>query len=197
MTHGPMPARDEHDRFFDQVVSQYDVPAFVRRGRRVQEAYQDLLDRCRQQRAEWLAMPALRMGQLAALAADLDHLIPLLASADQVDVLRELQQELKPQLRVPVEPATSRGQLHEALHDLRDSIDRFNRRWLDYLAKVDLRQVNHLRADYNRYYLLEKECSMRSPVLARIGFRQLRPLTLDDLKAELPPLPLPQILRER
>jgi hypothetical protein len=195
MTHGPMPARDEHDRFFDQVVSQYDVPAFVRRGRRVQEAYQDLMERCREQRAQWLAMPALRMGQLAALAVDLDHLIPLLSNADQVNVLRKLQEHLNPQLRVSVGPATSRQQLRAALHDLCESLDRFNRRWLDYLASVDLTLVNGIRADYNRYYLLEKECSMRSPVLARIGFRPLRPVTLGDLQAELPPLPIPQLPR--
>jgi hypothetical protein len=190
-----MPGRDEHDRFFDQVVSQYDVPAFVRRGRRAQEAYQDLLERCRAQRAEWLAMPALRMGQLAALATNLHHLVPLLRNADQVIVLRQLQEELNPQLRVPVAPATSRRQLHVALDDLCESIDRFNRRWLDYLAKIDLTLVNGIRADYNRYYLLEKECSMRSPVLARIGFRPLKPLMLDDLKADLPPLPIPDVLR--
>jgi hypothetical protein len=195
MSHGPMPGRDEHDRFFDQVVSQYDVPAFVRRGRRVQEAYQDLLEQCRAQRAEWLPMPALRLGQLAALATNLDLLVPLLSNADQVNVLRQLQEELNPQLRVPVAPATSRRQLRVALDDLCESIDRFNRRCLDYLANIDLTLVNGIRADYNRYYLLEKECSMRSPVLARMGFRPLQPLTHDDLKAELPPLPIPKILR--
>jgi hypothetical protein len=189
------PARDEHDRFFDQVLSQYDVPAFVRRGRRAQEAYEDLLHRCRQQRAEWLAMPTLCMGRLAALAANFERLSPLLTDADQVDVLRQLEIELKPQLRVPVAPATSWRPLRAALHELCESLERFNHRWLDHLPKVDLALVNGVRADYNRYYLLEKECSMRSPTLARIGFRPLRPVTLDDLMAELPPLPVPQLRR--
>jgi hypothetical protein len=195
MNPAPTPARDEHDRFFDQVLSQYDVPAFVRRGRQVQEAHEDLLRCCRQKRAEWLALPALRMGRLAALAVDLEQLTPLLSDADQVDVLRQLYTELDPQLRVPVAAATSRRQLRTALQELCECLQRFNRRWIDYLAKVDLALVNGIRADYNRYYLLEKECSMRSPVLARIGFRPLRPLTLDDLTAELPPLPVPQLAR--
>jgi hypothetical protein len=195
MNQGPMPARDEYDRFFDQVLSQYDVPAFVRRGRRVQEAYQDLLHRCRNQRAIWLAMPSLRLGQLAALATSFEELIPLLSDADQVRVLRLLEEELQPRLRVPVAPATSLRQLRTALHELCDSIDRFNCRWRDYLARLDLTSVNAVRAAYNRYYLLEKECSMRSPVLARIGFRQLAPLTLVEMQAELPPLPIPQIKR--
>ena len=195
MNPAPTPARDEHDRFFDQVLSQYDVPAFVRRGRRAQEAYQDLLHRCRQQRVEWLAMPTLHMGQLAALAVDLERLTPLLADAGQVDVLRQLEQELKPRLRVPVAPATSRRPLRTALHELCESMHRFNRRWLDYLPRVNLAPVNGVRADYNRYYLLEKECSLRSPTLARMGFCPLRPVTLDDLMAELPPLPVPQLRR--
>jgi hypothetical protein len=194
MNSAPTPARDEHDRFFDQVLSQYDVPAFVRRGRRAQEAHEDLLHRCCTQRAEWLVMPTLCMGRLAALSVELGRLAPLLSGSDQVDALRRLHNELNPQLRVPVAPATSRRQLRTALCELCESLERFNRRWLDYLAKVDLELVNGVRADYNRYYLLEKECSMRSPVLARIGFRSLRPLALDDLTAALPPLPVPQLV---
>jgi hypothetical protein len=193
MNPGPMPGRDEHDRFFDQVVSQYDAPAYVRRGRQVQEAFNDLVEKCQAQRAQWLAMTKLRLGQLAALAGDLARLTPLLEDAEQVEVLRNLLAELRPQLRVAVEPARSQRHLRLALHDLCDSIERFNRRWLDYLAKVDLRLVNELREGYNRYYLLEKECAMRSPVLARIGFRCLEPVTLEDLRERVPPLPVPRV----
>jgi hypothetical protein len=101
--------------------------------------------------------------------------------------------ELRPRLRVAVEPATSHRQLRFALQDLCESIDRFNRRWLDYLANVDLRPVNELRENYNRYYLLEKECAMRSAVLARLGFRRLEPLTREDVRGRLPPLPVPRV----
>jgi hypothetical protein len=191
MNLGPTPGRDEHDRFFDQVVSHYDAPAYVRRGRRVQEAWQNLLDRCREQRRRWLEMPALRLGQFLALAGDADRLLPLLADAEQVSVLRELEAELRPHLRVPIEPTTSHRQLRAALHDLRESLERFNRRWLEYLAKVDLGLVNKLREDYNRYYLLEKECAMRSATLARLAFCPLPPLTLGDVHARLPALPIP------
>jgi hypothetical protein len=186
------PARDEHDRFFDQVVSHYDAPAYVRRGRRVQEAFENLLERCRQQRAQWLEMPALRLGQLLAHAGDSDRLLPFLADAGQIDVFRELETELQPRLRVAIEPATSERELRQALHDLGESLRRFNRRWHEYLAKVDLRLVNQLREDYNRYYLLEKECAMRSPALARMAFCRLQPLTLDDVQTRLPALPIPQ-----
>jgi hypothetical protein len=53
--------------------------------------------------------------------------------------------------------------------------------------------LNELRDGYNRYYLLEKECAIRSVALARRGFTPLPPLTLDDLAVLLPPLPVPQL----
>ena len=60
----------------------------------------------------------------------------------------------------------------------------------DGLLTVDLARVNQLRDGYNRYYVLEKECAVRSPKVARQGFRPLPPLTTADLAAELPPLTL-------
>jgi hypothetical protein len=193
LTTGPMPGRDQNDRFFDQVVSHYDAPAYVRRGRLVQQTLEDLLDRCRQQQAEWLEMARLRLGQLAALAGDLRRLAPLLAQPQQIDDLFELLTELQPRLRAPVERARSPRHLRRALLDLCESLERFNLKWLAYLDKVDLSLVNEVREGYNKYYLLEKECAMRSPVLARIGFRRLEPLTLADLQKLLPPLRVPRV----
>ena len=59
------------------------------------------------------------------------------------------------------------------------------------LEETDLTEVNALREGYNRYYLLEKECAVRSARLARQGFRRLEPVTLEELAALLPPLPVP------
>ena len=39
-----------------QLQGLFDAPAYVRRGRRVQAAFEELLDRCRRQRDEWLGM---------------------------------------------------------------------------------------------------------------------------------------------
>jgi hypothetical protein len=192
----PMPGRDSNDRFFDQVVSHYDAPAYVRRGRLVQQTLHDLVNRCRKQRDEWLEMAKLRLGQLAALAGDLDRLRPLLAGTQQIDELHELLEDLQPKLRMPVEPTTSPRQLRRALLDLCESLERFNRKWLAYLDEVDLSLVNAVREGYNKYYLLEKECALRSPVLARIGFHQLEPLTLADLQKLLPPLRVPRVSPE-
>jgi hypothetical protein len=90
---------------------------------------------------------------------------------------------------VPV-PTNSPRALRRAVVVLQTSIRRFNRRWSAFLAELDLAPLNKQRDDYNRYYVLEKECALRSPRLAREGFRELRPLTLDDLAAQFPPLPV-------
>jgi hypothetical protein len=73
------------------------------------------------------------------------------------------------------------------------SLQRFNRRWQEFLPTVDLTRVNDLRAGYNRYYVLEKECAVRSAALARRGFTPLEPFTTDQLFALMPLLPVPQL----
>jgi hypothetical protein len=118
---------------------------------------------------------------------------PHLAGDEEVGVLEALEEALQPRLRAPVEPARSARAVRRALRELVASLERFNRRWREFLPTVDLGRVNELREGYNRYYLLEKECALRSPALARQGFRPLPPLTLADLEALLPPLPVPQL----
>src|SRR5207237_716642 len=112
------------------------------------------------------------------------------------DALAGLHAELQPRLRLPVEPTTSRWALRRALTELASSMERFNRRWRAYLAKVDLRPVNDLRDGYNRYYVLEKEFALRNGLLARRGFTPLPPLGLEDLERRLPYLPVPSPLAE-
>jgi hypothetical protein len=181
------------ERLFDEVVGRYGEPAYVRRGRAVEHAYQDLLDHCRARRREWLHMVRVRLGVLFALAGGRDALVPLLRDEEEALALERLHSELAPALRVPIEPTTSRRALSLALIELTESMERFNRRWREYLPTVDLSRVNDLRTSYNRYYILEKECATHSASVARQGFQPLEPLTSDDLADRLPPLPLPQL----
>jgi hypothetical protein len=183
---------NDDDRLMKQLLGHYDVPAYVRRARRVQEAFDDLLARCRRQRDEWLAMVRIRLGTLHALAQDWSALQPWLADEQQVPLLQELNASLKPQLRAPVDPTTSAWRLRRALHELRESLQRFNRRWQEYLAELDLSAVNAEREGFNRYFVLEKECAMRSAVLARQGFCRLAPVTTEQIAALLPILPVPE-----
>jgi hypothetical protein len=188
----PIVGHCDVDRLFKDFQAQYGAPAYVRRARDVEAALEQLLEHCRKQRDEWLPMVRLHLGRLRALAGEWDALRPWLPDEDQVALLRDLEAALQPRLRVPVERTASARVLRRALRELRGSIERFNRRWLAFLPIVDLTRVNELREGYNRFFLLEKECAVRSPRLARQGFRQLEPLTTEGLAALLPPLAVPR-----
>jgi hypothetical protein len=188
----PIPSREDGRQAFNEVLAQYDGPAYLRRARRVQGAYDELLHQCRRQRDEWLMMVRIYLGTLRALAGDWSALGPHLADLGQTRLLEQLHTDLDPRLRAPVEPTRSARALRQALGELVESVERFNRRWVEYVRGLDLDALNADRADYNRYYLLEKECIVRSPHIARQGYRPLDPLTPDDLLAVLPPLPVPR-----
>lgn len=185
--------RDDAHEIFKQFASHYDAPAYVRRARQVEDALEHLLARCRVQRDDWLKMVRVRLGLLRMLSGNWAVLRPWLADDDQVDLLERLHSDLAPQLRVRVSTTTSERALRRALRELVESIARFNGRWTEFLPTVDLAPVNALRDGYNRYYLLEKECAIRSPRLARQGFCRLEPLTTADLAERLPTLAVPRL----
>lgn len=184
-----IPRRDEGREAFNEVLAHYGGPAYVRRARRVQDAYDRLLDQCRRQREQWLTMVRVRLGTLRALAGAWEALAPYLE--EETRTLEELYADLAPRLRVPLEPTSSPRVLRAALRELGDSLERFNRRWVEFVRGLDLAPLNAQRADYNRYYLLEKECAVRSPHVARQGYAPLPALTADDLLALFPALPVP------
>jgi hypothetical protein len=193
MDNSPIFGHNNDERIIQRVLGNYDAPAFVRRARRVREAYDHLVAHCRERREQWLPMPRLRLGRLRALMGDWDRLRPVLADDHQVEVLRELERELSPRLRVSINPTKSMRKLRCELEELRDSLRTFNGRWLNFLATLNLDPVNEAREAYNRYYLLEKECAMRSPRLARQGFQKLARLTLDELTTLFPVLGIPEL----
>lgn len=185
--------RDETSEVFKQFLSRFDAPAYIRRARGVQAALDQLLEQCRRRRAEWLEMVRLRIGMFHALVGDWDNLRPFLADEDQLNILRYQLAALAAPLRAPVEPTTSRFALRRALRELRESLELFNKRWRELLMSADLTTVNELREGYNRYYVLEKECAVRSARIARQGFTPLPPLTRDELASQFPLLPVPRL----
>jgi hypothetical protein len=193
----PTPIDNDDDRLLKQLLGHYDVLAYVRRARRVQDTFDDLLTRCHKQRDDWLELVRMRLGTLYALAADWSLLEGWLVDERQVKILKELNEFLKPQLRAPVDPTTSAWRLRRAFRELQHSLERFNERWQKFLAELDLSAVNAERDGFNRYYVLEKECAVRSVVVARQGFSRLAPVTTEHIAALLPTLPIPQIRSRR
>lgn len=183
---------NEDTRLFQQVTAQFDAPAFVRRARSVDDAWQRLVVRCETKRDELLRLPRLRLGVVLATAGDWSRVGGLLADPAGVHDLQELFTLWQPQLRARVDRANSLRPLAQALAQLCDSFERFNRKWSEFVTGIDLRDINNVRANYNKYYVLEKECSLRSAVLARQGFRALAALSSQDLFAEFPLLIVPR-----
>jgi hypothetical protein len=188
----PVLGQDD-DRLLKQLLGQYDVPAYVRRARRVQEALDELVAYCQGKREKWLGMVRIRLAMLHALAGTWTALRSLLADDEQSSVLEAMHRLLAPKLQVRIEPTASPRLLRRALRELCESLERFNRRWREFLEQVNLHPVNEARDGYNRYYVLEKECAVRSAMLARRGFRRLEPFTLEQLAALVPELTVPQL----
>jgi hypothetical protein len=181
-------------RAFWQVLAQFDGPAILRRARIVEEAWQMVLRQCQEKRANWLEFPRLRLATLMCLAGDPTILAQVVGDGRDADRLLELNDEWAPRLRCPVATTRSPRRLRRAFIDLVDSFQRFNERWGRFLEKLELTGVNRLREGYNRHYLVEKECAVGSPVIARMGFQPLPLVTSRDVLAELPFLPLFQSL---
>jgi len=186
------PGREERDGVFQQLLAAYGQPAYVRRARGVQDALEKVLAQCRQRRDEWLLMPRIHLGVLRGLAGGRwEPLAPLLMPGEAA-VLEELHRLLEPRPRLPITPSDSLRKLAKALATLCEGLERFNARWLEFVPTVDLKRLNELREAYNRWYVLEKECAVRSVTTARAGFVPLEPMTPEGLLALLPPLPVPQ-----
>ncbi len=188
----PVLGGDEERKLVKQMLAYDGTPAYARRAQVMEEAFRQVVEQCRRQREEMVAMVRLRLGTLRALAGEWDNLRPFLAD-DDLEALRQMHTELAPQLRVAVTATSSARALRRALRELNESLESFNRRWRAYLDKLDLAHVNELRDGYNRYYVLEKECALRSPFLARQGFVRMPPATVADIAALLPPLPIPRL----
>jgi hypothetical protein len=183
---------NEETQIFQTFAAAFDTPAFLRRARQTEDAWQALLAHCRQQRTEWLQMPQLRLAQLAAKAQPWPERLSRYCRADDVSYLTTLHADWKPRLRCAVSAAMKEAEIIGALSDLIASFERFNARWRAYLDRMDLEPLNRLREGYNRYYVLEKECALRSSRTANAGFVALPMVGLDDVLLEFPFLNVPQ-----
>jgi hypothetical protein len=195
MDEGQILGNDREQKSFQYVMALHGAPAFLRRAHQVQMAWDALLEQCRRQREQWLGSVRSRLAVLHALAGEWTDLQRVLANPADADLLAALQRDLQPQLRQPCARMASAQALRTALAELVESLQLFNERWHHHLAKLDLSEINRLREDYNRFYVLEKECAVRSPVIARQGFQRLAPATREDVAASFPALAVPEIGR--
>jgi hypothetical protein len=171
-----------------QLLGMFDLPAFARRGQELDSALVRLHARCRHQRAERLDMVHLRLRQWAAAVEGPDAWRPVFAAP--FEPLWRLAEAPAPTWAVSLATPRRRRAIGR---DLIASVDRFNRRWDGLLQGIQLDAINTLVDHYNRYYLLEKECVLRSSRLAARLYTPRPRVTVDALRESYPPLPLPQL----
>ena len=171
-----------------ELLGLFDVPAFARRGQDVEQSRLRLGWRCEQVRTGMLDMFQLRLRQWAAAATGPD--LARTIFREPIDPLWPLSRTPAPQWAAWPE---SRRRLRAIGRDLIASAERFNRRWGVYLDALDLDPINRQIENYNRYYVLEKECVVGSSRLASRHFVPRTLLTRDELRAEHPLLPVPQL----
>jgi hypothetical protein len=174
------------DAEIKELLGLFDVPAFARRGQDLEYSLARLRLRCRRVRNGLLDMVRLRLRQWASAAngPGVDSLV----FASSIAELWPLAEAEAPKWAARSAPPRK---LRGIARDLIASVERFDRRWLEHLDGINLDPINRQVDDYNRYYLLEKECSLGSARLAARHFVPKVHVTLDDLRRELPPLPVP------
>lgn len=195
---------DEERHLFQQIIASFDTPAYMRRARDVEAAWNEILLRCQLQYEDLLEIPKLRLAQLhTLLQGQIETLCTLTGYAVTTCHTQQLQDlflEWQPKLQSrpagnqqPLSTDNSRPKQMIAARQLSQSFQRFNFRWNNYVAGIDLTEVNRLRSNYNEYYLLEKECVVHSANIARIGYEPLNMATMADITKRWPMLPnLPQ-----
>jgi hypothetical protein len=182
------PALDPRDAETRELLGLFDAPAFARRGLELEHTLARLHARCRRERETLLEMVQIRLRQWAAAVAGPDDWratfagpIAALWAGAGIDPGGWA-----------AHPLSSRGRLAIA-RDLIASVARFNRRWNAYLSGLDLAPVNDLIDRYNRYYVFEKECVVRSAQLAARYFEPRPHVTRDAFLAEYALLPVPAL----
>lgn len=178
-------------QFFQQAMAAFDTPAFMRRARDAEVAWEFLLDRCRQKREKLLEFPRLRVAKFFKSLSDSTEVHPQICSPQDLAYLSDLYQVWSPRLQIAVPVVQSERQLKRLLSELRESFESFNRKWTRHITEIDLTEINKLRDKYNKYYVLEKECAVRSTAVAVSGFVPLAPVTTDDLFETFPLLKVP------
>lgn len=185
---------DEELLTFQRFLLAFDTPAYLRRARQVEAEWRHLLTCCDRERERLLELPKLRLGQLFAAVGGPAEAGRLPVSEGERMRLVKLLEEWQPRLRAAVLPARTAAQVEEHLARLIIALERFNGEWERFLCSLDLGPINRLREGYNRYYVIEKECAVRSVRTAREGFEPLPPVTTDDLRRLFPPLAVPVLI---
>lgn len=172
-----------------ELMGLFDVPAFARRGQDLEYSLKRIHARCHDQREELLEMVRTRLRQWSRLATGPED-GPLVFS-QPIDALWRLARFEPPTWAEKAAPAR---QQRAVARDLIASVQRFNQRWRQFLESLNLEPTNRVIDQYNKYYVLEKECVMGSARLASRHFTPVPRLSPESLLNDYPLLQVPELL---
>jgi hypothetical protein len=171
-----------------ELLGLFDLPAFARRGQDLELTVRRMHARCRTARLQLLDMVHLRLRQWSGAALGPEDWPGVFAAS--IEPIWRLSEADPPQWAA-TRAASRRRQA--IARDLVAAVTRFNRRWLKTVDRLNLEPANLVIEQYNRYYVLEKECVMGSPRLAARHFSPVPPFTRTMLLEQHPTLPVPEL----
>jgi hypothetical protein len=172
-----------------EMMGLFDAPAFARRGQELEEMLRRVDARCRQAREDRLDMVRVRLRQWARAATGPEDWATIFVAP--IEPLWPLSGAESPPWAAA--PAPRHRQVAVA-RDLVTAVERFNRRWVEFVESINLGPANVVIDHYNRYYVLEKECVMGSGRLAARFFTPIVPLSPQRLLRDHPLLPVPELI---
>lgn len=172
-----------------ELMGLFDLPAFARRGQDLEIILRRLHDRCRRTRGEMLDMVHLRLRQWSRAVDGPTAWSGVFVRS--IEPMWPLSGAEEPAWADSLAPIRRRRLIAT---DLKSAVLRFNRRWTQFLERLNLEPANAVISQYNRYYVLEKECVMGSPRLAARHFTPVPQLTTAMLANDHPTLPVPDLI---
>jgi hypothetical protein len=183
----------DDDYLVKRVLGSFDVPAYVKRGLRLEAEERALLGRCASLRDKKLLRVKLAVITCWATLKQPEDLSPHCSSPTEFHHLLQLAELVTPERRPLAQRPASPRRIAKRLRQLIDEGQRFNETWRRLLDAIDLGPLNAMIADYNKFGLFERECAMRSVRLAAHGFQTRRPWDRADLFRHFPLLTIPRL----
>jgi hypothetical protein len=177
------------DGTIKELMGLFDTPAFARRGQDLEHSLRRIHALCRRLRDQHMEMVRVRLRQWSRVAAGPEDWRDVFA--EPIDGLWKL---------ALAEPPVWGGvfaapkQKRSAAANLIASARRFNGKWQQMIDLINLEPTNRVIDEYNKYYVIEKECVMGSARLAQRHFTPTPRLTCQTLLREHPLLPVPELI---
>jgi hypothetical protein len=169
-----------------------DPPAFLRRGMSVVDAENRVRRQCETAREEMLFAVKLRLRAWNRLTTDRESIRRSMSAEATAAVARLNESSYGPdESKVSIEPTGWPVFAGRRWIALVAAVEDFNRNWRRFIDAFPLDDLHRAIDGYNRYYVLEKECAVRSIHTARRGFTPRTKPTNVDLLGEFPPLETP------